>query len=266
MEELKVSRKTALNAVGMVLAAAVVAAGAFFLARQSGDGVPAAAQPAPADDSVLPGTDTTPEPGAEIDTSKPGWYIPLENAEREKPRFDQEINGIAVGPTVLDPGVRDCDPGEAVALTDLAEAQNSMIRISPSYLPKGAIQGRHEASSCRGRIVTHVIEYEIPAAADADAKIKSGEVRWEDIEHGGKLTVFRSLSQGPVYRSSNYAAERWKPATVRGLPAAVAEPILPIGLGRSAIVIWDAERGVRTVITGSNRTLAEVMQVAEGLK
>jgi hypothetical protein len=251
---------------GVILAAVLVAATTFFISRQAGGGPAAGAQRPPAGDAPLAGPNDTPEPGAVVDTTKPAWNVPYENAERLKPRFDQVINGIAVGPTVDDPGVRDCSPGEAVSVTDFATAQGSPLRIVPSYLPNSVIEGRHEASSCRGKVVNHVVEYEIPAAAGADAKIASGQVRWDEIEHGGKLTIFRSLSIGPVYRTSNYAADRWRSATVLGLPAAVAEPILPMGLGRSAIVSWDSKTGVRTVVTGSSRKLDELVRVAEGLR
>lgn len=237
--------------------------GSFILGREFiGDDTVRAQLPTPTE----PPADSTAVPGASPDTTNPLWHVPFENSEMNLPRQDQIINGIQVGPNVPDSGVRDCEPGEAKAVQDLATLNGSDLAINPSFLPAGAVVGRHVASTCRGKPVTHVVEYEIPAEPGVESELERGLVRWEDVEHGGKITVFRSLSQGPVYRTSNFAAIRWHSGTVRGHPAAIADPILPIGLGRSAIVIWDDQKGVRTVLVGVNRKLDELVKVAEGLK
>ena len=237
----------------------------FFLARNFSDGETAGANQAIiSDESELPGSDSTPPPG-DVDTSKPGWYTPYENAERAKPRYDQTIAGIRVGPNVDDPGVPNCGSGEARDETDFDFVNKGYLAILPGFLPDRAVLGRHVASVCRGVVVTHVAEYEVVADDDADAQTAGG-TPWEDVEHGGKVTVFRSLASGPVYRTGNHAAERWREVAVAGRPAAVADPILPLGLGRSAIVLWEAENGVRTIITGTNRTTEELLRIAEALK
>lgn len=247
----------------LVIFGAATFLGAFLVGRELSDDEPAQAEPPTP--TEIP-SESTAVPGSTPDTTKALWHVPFENAEKDLPRYDQTINGIQVGPTVADNGVRDCEPGEATAVKDLAALATSNLAINPGFLPAGAVVGRHEASACRGKFVTHVVEYEIPAEPGVESRLERGEVRWEEVEHGGKITVFRSLSQGPVYRSSNFAAIRWRGATVKGLPAAVADPILPMGLGRSAIVIWDERQGVRTVVVGVNRKNGELISVAEGLK
>jgi hypothetical protein len=250
-------------AVSVVVLGAGAFAASFLLGRELSDDGPARAQlPAPTE---IP-AESTALPGSTPDTTKPLWHVPFENAEKDLPRYDQTINGIKVGPTISDNGVRDCEPGEATAVRDLDSLATSNLAITPSFLPTGAVEGRHEASACRGKFVTHVVEYEIPAEPGVESRLERGEVRWEDVEHGGKITIFRSLSQGAVYRSSNFAAIRWRAGTIQGRPAAIADPILPIGLGRSAIVVWDESEGVRTVLIGVNRRIDELFQVAEGLR
>lgn len=256
----------ATEALVIALAAVAVCGGAFAISRYIGDGTGSSAQLAPPTDANLPGPDDTPVPGTTPDTSKPGWAIPYENAERDKPRYDQVINGIAVGPTVAIPDVPDCEQGESIALADLAVAQRSDLRIVPDFLPHGAIESRRAAISCRDIVTVQSVTYEVPAAANADALIKSGQAKWEDVETGGRIDVVRSRASEPSFRSTNFAAERWKARTLNGHAAAVAEPALAIGLGRSAVVVWDAEHGVLTVLTASNRRLDELVRVAEGLK
>jgi hypothetical protein len=216
----------------------------------------------PADETNLPGPDDTPLTGATPDTREPGWYIPYLNAERDKPRYDQTVNGIEVGPTVEDPGTPDCEPGEPRPPTEEELAVASIALIDPEFAPEGAIRGLESSRACRDRLTRHRVEFEIPADEDADARLAAGEP-WEAIERGGKVTVWKAIVDRPAFQSAMYAAERWRPATVNGFPAAIADPILAGGLGPSAVVVWDADRQLRVVIAGTNRAINEVIAIAE---
>jgi hypothetical protein len=111
----------------------------------------------------------------------------------------------------------------------------------------------------------HLAEFEIAPDEDADTRTAAG-VPWEEIEHGGKITIARTLAAVPAFRTAAYAADRWRAVEINGRPAAVADPTLPLGIGRSAIVMWDPETGVRTILSGFNRTIDELIQVAEELQ
>jgi hypothetical protein len=260
MQPVSRSRSKVLAAVFVV--AAALAGTSFLISRQLSDGGSAGAQRAPADISNLPGPNETPPPGSTPDTSRPAWHIPYQNAEREKPRFDQEVNGIAVGPTVKDPGTPECEPGEARTPTEQELAEPSAALVPHDFVPTGAIRGLEAASACRDRLIRHRVEFEIPAEPSADAKLANG-ARWEDVEPGGKITVWKAILDQPAFQSAMYAAERWRPSSIHGLPAAIADPILPNGLGPSAVVVWDAARNLRIVVTGTNRTIDEVVSAAE---
>ena len=96
------SRLVWANALGVVFVAVAVGGAAFVYGRETGasDSLASANSPALPAPDTLPGPTDLPIPGTTPDTSRPGWGVPYRNEDEAKPRFDQEFNGIKVGPTV----------------------------------------------------------------------------------------------------------------------------------------------------------------------
>lgn len=197
-----------------------------------------------------PGPDVTPIPGATPDTTQPWWYVPYENAEARKPRFQGVINGITItGDTV---GID--LPCDTIEVKDLAAVEGTTLAVAPSYLPAGAIAdfaSRGQTSTfCNG----------VPASALARYVIVSDDSKWI---RGGSITVYRYRA-GSARIHIQAPADRWAAGTVGTVPAAVLAPILPdLGLGDSAIVWF--QNGVVTVVSGSGIPATEMQRIAEGL-
>lgn len=257
------------QAAGAAVAVLAVGAIAFALVRFGGDspGLEPAAADQPAieeqiDAARKPGPDETPVPGTPITTSGPWWHIPYENAYRMKPRYEQVINGIKVGPdTAIDtPDL--CKAGEA-SYIDASRAGSSDVSFKPRYLIAGATLSQHTAIECRGRILVNEAEYGFPPADDAIERIAGGE-SWFTVPHGGRFSIARAVRDVPASKS-DIAAEHWEPATIAGLPAAVGRPILDEGLGNAEILVWDERTSVLTRVTTTNVSLKEALQITEGL-
>jgi hypothetical protein len=173
-----------------------------------------------------PAEDATPEPGATPDTSEPFWYVPYENAEREKPDFSGELNGITVG--VEDGPLPSCDSqhltGElaidAVAGTDIAfELQGLPGELS--VMPESA-----EAMLC-----------------------DDGPPRWFAVEFTAgegaavRITRMREVTWWREWGSE----ERWSTGTVANHDAVFKDQLVTGKLGDAAVIVLDPE------IAGSTR-------------
>jgi hypothetical protein len=205
---------------------------------------PGAASPSP---SVAPVTTPSAPLPLQPDTSQPGWYRPYLEAERGKPRFDQVVNGITVGPTAFARGVPTCPQGLEDA--PVTRAAGTPLQVEPAYLPEGAREdGDAAAVVCQGVVAAAQRLYSV--AADPARGSRGGRfsiVRW------------RGEPRAPV----TIAAERWTAGAVGGRPAAIATPILPIGLGESAVVAYSD--GIVTVVQAANLPIEEVRRITEGV-
>lgn len=251
-------RHSALWGRGLLgLASLAVLAGfsAFIVARMATTG------PSPAvagDEPVMPGPDVTPEPGSVPDTSRPFWFVPYENAERQKPRYDQVINGIAIGPSVPEPAQQACLREET---PDAADVAASRVAFRPRWLPDGSLLDHERTAACGGVAVLFQQRFYVPPDESADADIRSGRKTYFEVGHGGGFTIRRELLSEP-YARSDLASERWTATKVAGRPAAIAKPMLE-GFGESSVVVWDD--GVQTTIEADGLTVDDILRIAEGL-
>ena len=246
----------------MFLAVAVGGA-AFVYGRETGasDSLASANSPALPAPQSLPGPTDLPVPGATPDTTRPGWGVPYRNEDEAKPRFDQELSGIRVGPTVKVSSSGICNAGEAQYTTSAAGAA-SPLAVNVQSLPQNANLDRETVIQCKGTVVAVEREYFITPDADAESRIRSGAASWFDVGHGGAIYVFKGYKEFPV-QDSKIAAERWSAGTVGGRPAAIARPILDGGFGNSMVVVWDEARKVQVVVTGIEVRLETILRIAE---
>lgn len=245
-----------------LVAMLAVAAPAFVYGRYAADDQIATADlPTTVEQEALPGPEDTPVAGSTPDTSKPLWGIPYLNEDAAKPRFDQEFNGIKVGPTVKVASSGLCKQGEAMYV-DPQSAEGSPLAIADTALPSGATLDQARVIRCNSTVVAVEHDYIIPAADGAESKIRNGEASWFDVQHGGAISVFRGFKEYPA-QDSSIAADRWFAGTVAGHPAAIARPVLDGGFGRSLVVVWEADQGIETVISGTEVRLDDLLRIAE---
>ncbi len=197
----------------------------------------------------------------EPDTTQPFWYTRYLNEDAAKPRFDQVVNGIRVGPTVAYDGAPPCAPG-AATLVGAAEANGTPLE-TPFQPGRGTLQ-RDDTIACNGALVAHELEYYTAPDPNLDANLRSGRARWETSAHGTALSIYRSLTSAPAW-NCGIAADRWYAGSIKGMPAAIARPAHDIGLGVSTIVIWDPKAGVQTTLVATNMTIGQLTAFAEAL-
>lgn len=226
--------------------------------------------PAPAaSPTPVPTAEGLPGLPAEPVEFQPGWAEPYYDADRARPRVEQVINGIRIGPDVRGDSHVGCAPGSSY-WADPESARGTPVWIEPSYLPDDALGDGEprlrdmEAVACEETAISLRVMYGRAAAPDVMERLAGGE-SWFDIPTGGYVTIFRSISRGPNVTSSE-ASDRWYGTTIDGLPAAVAKPILERGLGEAWAVTWNPDTEVVTIIRGLNMTADEVIRIAEGLQ
>lgn len=253
-------------ATGVVLAA-LVAATAFYLGRNAGSGPPAeagpAALPTPRDAQARSEIET-------IDTSKPDWERPYVEAWQARPRSNQVINGILVGPDADRPLA--CPDGQLVRAA-AAVAQGSDLAIVPAYLPSGVHlvpddQGIDSpAATCNGVVTYNYQKGSLADAPDLETRLAAGE-SWFSIPHWGRISVskWRYPKGAAPALDANHPSDAWEARTINGLPAAVAHPVLDAGLGQGIVTIWDAEKSVHTTVVTYNVSLEELLKIAEGIR
>jgi hypothetical protein len=207
-----------------------------------------------------------PEPGEEVDTSRPGWALEFLEADEQLDRYNQVINGIPVGPTARHTSAAFCSPGEA-AWIDIETAQSldpEFVFDAPT-LPQGGVLTSHKAVACSGTVVYVEATIEFPAGATAADDMAAG-ASWFDVEHGGQVVFYKDRFAAPGWKST-IAAERWSAAEVDELPAAIGHAVLNDEFGESAIVAWNSEESIQVVVRGFDVELSVLMSVArEALK
>jgi hypothetical protein len=187
------------------------------------------------------------------------------NEDYGKPRFDQEINGILVGPTAPEPDDGGLCAGPDVDLRYLSgeAVVDSDLDFEPGYLPEGVQLSPSPAAvavlKCDGTVVSVLKQYDVPPKYSDQHE---GVLLWS----GGGFSIWRMLSTTHTFPLFG-AAERMGPITVAGRPAVLMRPVMPasvdIGMGSGAIVI--AEDFGLTAIQGSGLPVGEFIKIAEGL-
>ncbi|MCL6644673.1 MAG: hypothetical protein K6U88_06800 [Dehalococcoidia bacterium] len=245
-------------ALGAALAAAVAVGGftagrAFFGSDEAAVASPGVAPSGSADVTPLP----TPQPADPIDTSRPGWGLPYIEADRALPRYDQVINGIKVGPTAYPDLGEWCAHGQATSV-DQGEAAGTPLAL-PERLPVSGVPAHARAVRC-GTIVSSEVTIEILREPNARPEMAAGK-SWFEVEHGGQIVILKQLVAAPGF-ASQVAAERWEPATVNGLPAALGRAILRDEFGESAVVVWDERRSLQVAVRGTDIHVDDLLAVA----
>lgn len=188
------------------------------------------------------------------------------NEDAARPRFNQEISGILVGPdTGVEPTSGLC--GEKAAEPQYApveRAVGTMLDINPAYLPEGVELSPSvtavEVVECGGTVISVVKYYHVPDKFSG--KDQTGDLLWS----GGEFSIWRMLSTRHAFPLDG-AADRIGPISVKGRPGVLMRPVMPggadVGVGNAAIVI--AEDFGLTVIQGSGLPLGEFVKIVEGL-
>jgi hypothetical protein len=245
--------RSRLALIGVAALAALGGITAYTVTREVRNVEPGARAQAP----VSPGD-------GRLDTSQPDWDKPLRDEEAAKPRYPQTVNGIRLLPGTGDPSVAVCKPGEAEWAAE-AEADASPLGIGGTALPAGAAldPAMSDSVKCGGRIVVIERFYVIPSEPGLSARIASG-VSWFDTHHGGYIWVTRMVLTGSAWDGSDVPSGQWSSSTINGLPAAVGKPMLD-GFAHSSVVVWDPSSGVLTAVRALDRSLDEVVTVAQEL-
>jgi len=193
------------------------------------------------------------------------------NEDAQKPRFNQEINGILVGPGESGPGLEpgagveprtELCTGVAPQWVDPERAAGTVVDFNPSYLPEG-VGPSGEADgvvACGGTVFSVLKYYNVPAKFSG--KDQMGDLLWS----GGSFSIWRMLSEEHAFPLMG-AAERMGPISIAGRSAVLMRPVMPggadVGFDDLAIVI--AEDFGLTVIQGGGLPLGEFIKIAEGL-
>lgn len=248
----------ALPIAGALLLATLVT-GSYFLGRAISGGESTSAQ-------TPRGTPTPVPPGEELpampDTSQPGWAHPYTLAEAAKPRFNQQLGEILVGPDIdmgdLCPGPTKPDDIPMDTIT------GSSVELSPIYLPARARIEHTEAAACDGKPSLATVEYFIPAVEEDLRRVRDGEITFFEARHSGIVILHRRIRPEASFQSFK-PSERMRADTVAGRPAVLVEPMFAEGYGRAEVIIWDAESSTMTVVQTTDFTLGEAVKIAEGL-
>lgn len=204
--------------------------------------------PAPSPTATVPILPPLPADPADASTD---LYFVYKWAEDIKPRYNQVIAGILIGPDVVPDW---CPPGVKVEYLPLEAALGMPLDFSPAYLPEDAKESESEARvlGCGSDPVFAERHYGQPGNA---------------VRHGGFIRIHRTLTDVPAVEVER-PAERMKEGEIAGLPAVIVEPMLPETYQHWAdvtIAVWDVSGGVLTVVETIGFTLAETTQIAEGL-
>jgi hypothetical protein len=226
----------------MVLALAVGAASLLTACGLAGDGSEPTAQP----------------------KSLPADWDRYFNEDARKPRFDQEINGVLVGPTAPEPDDGGLCAGVTPQWVTPERAAGTVVDVNPAYLPEGVgLSGPPELAievvECSGTVISVIKYYNVPAKYSDEHE---GVLLWS----GGDFSIWRMLSTTHTFPLFG-ASERMEPISIEGKPAVLMRPVMPadvdVGVGDGAIVIAD-DFGL-TAIQGGGLPLGEFIKIAEGL-
>ena len=138
--------------------------------------------------------------------------------DAQKPRFNQEINGILVGPGESGPGLEpgagveprtELCTGVAPQWVDPERAAGTVVDFNPSYLPEG-VGPSGEADgvvACGGTVFSVLKYYNVPAKFSG--KDQMGDLLWS----GGSFSIWRMLSEEHAFPLMG-AAERMGPISI----------------------------------------------------
>lgn len=193
-------------------------------------------QPTP-DPGATPGTSATP------DTSQPYWYVPYQDAEKAKPKFEGVLGGAQIlstpaefDATTLCPSGLWQAPGEA-----LQRASEGVTAIKLPDLPAGIIPlGEPEVWLCGADTVQ----------VSWSLEVKAGTPGVET--NGSGLTVTRTKGERRVFAPAS--AERWKTIHLATGEAAILLPVIAVDgryIGGCAFVHRNDVTGVLTVLRAS---------------
>lgn len=195
------------------------------------------------DEPVPPGPNTTPEPGATPDVTRPFWYVPYYNQERDSPKFEGTIAGISISPNPPETSGFDACPG--TGLKELpgkpaVEAARSAgpLQIDDRFLPSFL---RTEQAPSVWTCGTTTVEVSWGFAVEDGIR---------GVGKGGTGVVITRTAVGGVTGISG-SPGRWSTEMVAGHQAAVMAPILAV----SGYVIGDCYAGVKDTAT---RVLTQV--------
>jgi hypothetical protein len=209
-----------------------------------------------------------------IDTTTDGWDAPFLQEWAQKERYDQEVNGIRIGPSVAIESSA-CASREVEPL-DADETLGTAMAISLAYVPSSArvepdvnrmATGTAALACSDGTILANHVIVGIPAADDAVERIAQGE-SWFDVPHGGYVQISRMQlgAVDPPGVRTDIPASHWIDGQVAGHPAAIGKPVLDEGLGPAEVVIWDETTRILTFVHSYNVALTELIAIAEGVQ
>lgn len=194
-----------------------------------------------------PGPEVTPVPGSVPDTSQPWWYVPYYNADRDLLRTDHLVGDIWIGPGVL-ADIEGCHNTIATKVNpDVITASDISTDIS-KIISHGFVAEDIIGITCEGKAVAFEANFTRPSNPNTG-------------DFGGAVKVYRYKGM-PAY-STSIPDERWREGRVAGLPAAIAQPILQMGLGSSAIVTYDGS--ITTIISVDGITDDDLITIAESI-
>lgn len=192
---------------------------------------------------ATPDPRATPVPGTTPDTLQPFWYVPYENAEKEKPRFEGQLGGARIFGTPVDfDAFALCASGLSESPENvLARASEGPTAIRPAELPAGISPlGNPQVWMCGTTTVQVVWNFQAgPGTEGVEA-------------NGSGLLIIRTLGEDRVFLPGS--AERWTTVQLPSGEAALLQPIVQAAgrfIGGCALVQHNPSTGVLTVIRAS---------------
>lgn len=241
-----------LTAAAALLAGLAVFGATYYV---KGSDVPLRAQD-PGGGPPDPGS--MPTPGAPVDTSQPGWFIPYENAERDAQKFGGTLAGITISAratevdsTALCGGeFRPASPKDIPALLE-----QGPIPVRLADLPPGITAiGPTEVFTCDG------VPFEVYLTLEAKAGTAEVEA------NGSGLSISRTRGTRELYQPASQG--RWSEGTVAGRPAAILGPIVQADgkfIGGCAVAFRDEQVNSLTLVKAPAGSVAFCKSVAEAL-
>ncbi|MGQ9573530.1 MAG: hypothetical protein ACUVV3_10200 [Dehalococcoidia bacterium] len=205
------------------------------------------------------------DPEVRAKPREPFWYAPYFDEDFNKPRFNQVINGILVGPTAREPSSGLCmEIGVEPHYVPPERAVGTVLDFNPSYLPEGVQLSRPwtpaQVVDCGGTIVSVSKEYYIPNKPSAE---DPNFPAWA----GGSLFIRRFLTTRSDSFPLEGPAERFGPITIAGRRGVLMRPVMPDGVdvGMDHAIILIPEDFGFTIVNGLGLPLGEIVKIAEGL-
>jgi hypothetical protein len=205
------------------------------------------------------------DPEAKAEQRGPFWYAPYFEEDSKKPRFNQVVNGILVGPSVPEPSSGLCiEIGVGPEYVSPERAVGTLLDVSPAYLPEGVKLSPSPMAvtvvECGGAIVLVMKEYDVPN------KPSAGDPNFPAWA-GGNFHISRFLTTSTDSFPLSGAAERIGPIYIEGKRGVLERPVMPDGVdaGMDNVTIVIPEDSGLTVVEGHGLPLAEFIRIAESL-